>query len=173
MITSQGQIKVAVECLKSGANDYVAKDEGYVDLLPQTVENVVARFRAERENQELQNQILRKKEELETSNQKLMDYQRQIIHSEKMSAMVTLVRGICHELNNPLTGILGYAQLLQEAIKGEGADDLKEIETCAQRCRDIISKLAKFCRVEKIAVAPVDVNEVLDDSVTFVQYYAN
>jgi len=174
MITSQGQIKVAVECLKSGANDYVAKDEGYVDLLPQTVEQVYRSWAAEKENAELQQQIHRKKEELEGSNRRLMQYQRQIIHAEKMSALVTLVRGICHELNNPLTGILGYAQLLQEVVKtGEGLEDLKEIETCAQRCREIIAKLARFCRQEKITLSMVDMNEVLDDSVSFMQYYAN
>lgn len=174
MITSQGQVKVAVECLKSGANDYVAKDEGYVDLLPSTVQHVFDRYHAEKENQELQRQVLRKKDELEQSNQRLMQYQRQIIHAEKMSALVTLVRGICHELNNPLTGILGYAQLLQEMVKpGDGLEDLKEIETCAQRCRDIIAKLARFCRQEKIALTAVDINEILDDTVTFVQYFAN
>ncbi|MBM3465673.1 MAG: response regulator [Armatimonadetes bacterium] len=174
MITSQGQIKVAVECLRSGANDYVAKDEGYVDLLPQALMAVHARHRAEKENEELQRQIHRKKEEVESTNKKLMQYQREIIHAEKMSALVTLVRGICHELNNPLTGILGYAQLMQEVCKaGEGLEDLKEIEVCAQRCREIIAKLARFCRQEKIATSMVDVNEVLEDSVSFVQYYAN
>lgn len=173
IITSQGQVRVAVECLKSGANDYISKDEGYVDLLPQTVQSVYRQWQAEKENRELHVQVLRKKEELEASNRKLIEYELKTIESQKMSAIMTLVRGICHEINNPLTGILGYSQLLQETFTEEGADDLREIEACAQRCREIIAKLAKFCRHEKIHTTQVDVNEILEDSLAFVEYYAN
>jgi signal transduction histidine kinase len=173
MITSLGHVKLAVECLRAGASDYVAKDEGYVDLLPATVDQVWRQYVAERENRDLQRQLKRKKEEAEASNRKLMEYQRRVIQAQKMNAIITLVRGICHELNNPLTGILGYAQLLGEVITGDGAEDIKEIEQCAQRCRDIIAKLAKFCRAEKSVHSQVDVNEALHESLAFVEYYAN
>ena len=174
MVTSQGQIKYAIDCIKAGANDYVAKDEGYAEMLPRSIEQVMTRHRVESENRELQRQLLRKNEELEIFNRRLLLYQRQIIQAEKMSALVTLVRGICHELNNPLTGILGYAQLMQELYKGhECLDDAREIEVCAKRCRDIISKLSSFCRQERIAVTACNLNEVVAESVSYVEYLGN
>lgn len=60
------------------------------------------------------------------------------------------LRGLAHELNNPLTGILGYAQLLGLGIGGEdGGEELKEIETCAVRCRDLVALLSRCSKFEE------------------------
>jgi signal transduction histidine kinase len=173
MLTAQTSPEVASECMKSGANDYLCKEEGYLALLPDILAHAHAHVEAQRRNRELERQLKRKCDELEQANRRLIDYQRQIVHAQKMNAIITLVRGICHELNNPLTGILGYAQLLQEIWEGEGMDDLKEIESCAQRCREIIGKLARFCRTEKPTLSMVCVNEAVQESLQFVEYFAN
>lgn len=67
------------------------------------------------------------------------------------------LRGLAHELNNPLTGILGYAQLLGLGIGGEegSTEELKEIETCAVRCRDLVSLLSRCAKAEE---APTSLN---------------
>lgn len=67
------------------------------------------------------------------------------------------LRGLAHELNNPLTGILGYAQLLGLGIGGEEGptEELKEIETCAVRCRDLVALLSRCSKAEE---APVSLN---------------
>src|SRR5205823_11600550 len=54
--------------------------------------------------------------------------QEQLLQSEKMSAVGQLISGVAHELNNPLTAVLGYAQLL-------------EAEPISQRARDFVQKI--------------------------------
>lgn len=60
------------------------------------------------------------------------------------------LRGLAHELNNSLTGILGYAQLLALGASEPGpATEAREIETCSLRCRDLVALLGRCSRPEE------------------------
>lgn len=78
-------------------------------------------------------------------------------------------RGLAHELNNPLTGILGYAQLLALGAGGvEGAaEELQEIEGGAVRCRDLVALLSRCSRVEE-GLVPYDPVQLFEDVVALV-----
>lgn len=74
----------------------------------------------------------------------------QVIHSGQLAAIGEMAAGVAHELNNPLTAIIGNAQLL---LRKESADDqlrpfLEDIDQCGKRCRTIIRSLLVFSRQE-------------------------
>ena len=81
-----------------------------------------------------------------------------------------LAAGVAHEINNPLTGIVTYSQLLLEKTPGEGStrSSLQKIVTQANRCRKIVRGLLDFSRQSKPDERPCNVNTVLQECVALV-----
>ena len=95
----------------------------------------------------------------------------QLIQVEKLSSVGQLISGVAHELNNPLTGVLGYAELLIKSnIDSSIKDDLEKISTQAERCRKIIQNLLSFVRKHKVEMAQVDINHIILNSLTLREY---
>jgi two-component system, NtrC family, sensor kinase len=85
--------------------------------------------------------------QLEKTVEILRATQAQLSHSEKLSAVGEFVAGVAHELNNPLTALIGYAELLQmNAVTNDDRDSLKRISSSAERCHKIVQSLLSFAR---------------------------
>jgi len=105
--------------------------------------------------------------------QQLEDTYRQLLHSEKLASLGKLAAGVAHELNNPLGGILMYANMLLEQIPdGPMAKDLREIADQAMRCKEIVRGLLDFARRRGEGSLKVNVNEVLEKSLSLLSRQA-
>ncbi len=104
------------------------------------------------------------------SNEKLL--QQQLIQSEKLSAIGELISGIAHELNNPLTGVMGYSQLLQlrKDLDDRAKDNLLKINSLALRCQKIVQNLLSFARKQKPERTLSDINDILEKTVELRSY---
>ena len=106
----------------------------------------------------------------DVSNEKLL--QQQLIQSEKLSAIGELISGIAHELNNPLTGVMGYSELLQmrKDLDDRAKESLLKINNLALRCQKIVQNLLSFARKQKPERTLSDINEILEKTVELRSY---
>ena len=101
----------------------------------------------------------------------LRQAQEQLLQSEKMSAVGQLVSGVAHELNNPLTAILGYAQLLEsEGMGDRGRDYVAKLQRQAQRSQRLVQNLLSFARRRKPSKALVDPRQIVEDTLALRDY---
>jgi signal transduction histidine kinase len=89
--------------------------------------------------------------------------QERLLQSEKMSSVGQLVSGVAHELNNPLTGIMGFAQLL--LLKDLDEPMRRQVETIyaeAERASKIVQNLLTFARRRKTQKEPSNLNTLVE-----------
>jgi signal transduction histidine kinase len=140
MVTAKADGESVYAAFDAGANDYVTKPFRGAELRARIAAQIRTRRLAEERRR----------------------IEEQLRESDKLSSLGLLASGVAHDLNNPLAGISGYAQLLlRDERDPERADDLRHILREVERCRGIVKSLLGFARRSTPERRPVDVAEAL------------
>jgi signal transduction histidine kinase len=177
VLTGHGSLENALQAFKSGnIFEYLLKPLDDIGVLNTVVARAMERRNLRKHNRELFEQLQRAYEELRQKSEML-------IQNEKMSAIGVLAAGVAHELNNPLTAVVGFAQMIAEKLKANrpanwsdteyerAQQALENLVQGAHRARDIVGSLLRFARATKPdARTLVDINQTLRDAFVFTEH---
>ena len=120
-------------------------DSGQVIRLYGSVQDITERKRAEEEKAHLEKQFQQ---------------------AQRLESIGRLAGGVAHDLNNMLTPILGYTELLLAQTQGDNPDreSLQEILSASQRARDLVQQLLAFSRKQILEFTTIDINALIQNS---------
>jgi signal transduction histidine kinase len=152
VLTGLDDEAIANQAVHKGAQDYLLKDDINDRLLWRVMRYAIERKRMEAE-----------KEEIERKAQL----------ASRLASVGELASGVAHEINNPLTGVIGYAHLLlaRKDIPADIRPDIEIINEGAQRVANIVKKLLAFSRQTRPEQRYVNINELIR-SILDLQAYA-
>jgi signal transduction histidine kinase len=103
--------------------------------------------------------------------EELRQAQKQVLQAEKLAAIGQMAAGIAHELNTPLTYIMGNLELLQaQGLSDRQKDMLGSVARGAERIKGLAHSLLAFSRPGQEVPTPLNVNDVIDRSVELCHY---
>jgi len=119
------------------------------------------------------------KKKIEDQMKELKEAYNQVVQASKMASLGQLSAGVAHELNNPIGGILGYIQLVLNKLKSSSPSQeaiatsvryLEMVEKESKRCQWIISNLLNFSRKPDQEMVPVNVQDVIENTISMLEY---
>ncbi|HEU4368573.1 MAG TPA: cache domain-containing protein, partial [Methylomirabilota bacterium] len=123
------------------------------------------------ERRRAQDEVSRLNQALQRRLEELQRTQAQLVQSEKVATMGSLLAGVAHELNNPLSIVAGYATMLRDLSTDEATRRRGEmIHAAAERCARIVRSFLAMARSEPRAIAPVQVNGLVEAALEMLAY---
>jgi signal transduction histidine kinase len=113
-------------------------------------------------------QIVNVVEQREARNEKLK-LQDQLRHADRLATIGQLAAGVAHELNEPLSTILGFAQLIKKnaQLQYQSEQDIEKIVKAALHAREVVRKLVTFAKQTPPKNELIDLNAIIQDGLYF------
>lgn len=129
---------------------FLKEERSLIDTVAQEVALIVERREAEEQKSRLEEQLR---------------------HADRLATIGQLAAGVAHELNEPLANVLGFAQSIakEPGLPERAARDVQKIVRTSLHAREIIQKLLIFARQQPPLKAEVDLNEVVQESLHFIE----
>jgi signal transduction histidine kinase len=169
ILTGQDDDEVAGRVLKSGAQDYLAKDGLTAPALDRAIQNAIEKF-------EIRRELLKSRLAVELRNQRLALLRDQL--QEKVAELAEATKAkdqfmavMSHEMRTPLNAIIGYADLLEMGIDGEltsgQQEKVERIRVGGRHLLDLINDVLDLARADanklQLDIRPVDLGAVLEE----------
>lgn len=157
IVTAHSNVESTKGALKFGAYDYIDKPFNNAKLL------AAIRKGVERRNNTIK---------AEKAEEQLAFVKAQLMESEKFSAIGQLLAGVAHELNNPLTTVIGFSELLltRKYSPDETRNCLEKINKSSLLCKNIVQKLLTFSRKEESKQEYIQVNHIIESTLELKQH---
>ncbi|HKY33545.1 MAG TPA: response regulator [Candidatus Polarisedimenticolia bacterium] len=155
--------EAAVEAMRSGAQDYILK--GKLGKLSVAVSRELREAELRRAHAKSEETLRQTRERLDTATQ-------QLVQAEKLTALGELVAGVAHEINNPLSGILGFTQLvLKEDLAPGVRRRLETVCSEAERAAGIVKNLLAFARKHPPEKRYLGLNGIVEKTLELKAYH--
>ncbi|NJK29158.1 MAG: response regulator [Acaryochloris sp. RU_4_1] len=157
VLTGQGDEQIAVNLMKAGASDYLAKSKISPGRLAQMLRNAIRVYQAEQQTalatqrlQESHDLLLRKNQELEQQRQQIHAQNLQLIEAAQIKSR--FLATLSHELKTPLNAILGFSQMLLRPSKGtlsvKQTEMVQRILNNGKHLLEMLTEILDFSRIE-------------------------
>jgi len=144
---SRGSVEVVYAEEKLPLNDglFLKEEQSLLDAIARQIAFIVERRQAEEERSQLQKQLM---------------------HADRLATIGQLAAGVAHELNEPLSSILGFAQLAQrnQRLPEETVHDIQRIVTASLHAREVIKKLLLFARQTPTFKRHTNINNIVSEA---------
>ena len=195
IITGYTNENAPIRAIKMGVDDYIYKPFKMEEFL-HSVERNLKMHRLEKERRQNLRMLEKMNNELKQAQKQLQDYntrleqeveertkqlkltEAQLVQTAKVATIGQLGASVAHELNNPVGGILGYAQfILQKLTRSKfSAKDFKAckkyieyIEKESKRCKDIVENLLSFSHKPPADIEPIDIKQTIKSTLAVIR----
>lgn len=159
MMTAETSADVILEVMRKGAYDYILKTREGLKMLPVVVIKGLKRYLLIQEREAYHRERENLVKELQEANHELLKAQEALVKAERMAAIGLVSMTVSHEINNPLTSVMGFAELLSKRkdLPVDVHEKILKIYQNSLRIRDIIHKLTQLNEEKRTEVGKVPI----------------